>query len=375
MKSTLNTLIYRHTSILDRYFFREFWGPFFLSVGGFALIGIVDILFYLVELVVISGISISVILKLLIYKLPAIMVLFFPMSVLFSIMLLLVRMAKDNELTILRCSGVHTFRILVPLLLATIGTTLLSYITNEKVVPWTNEESDKIIRREIKRKPPPDIVENVVFKDPMGRYFYIKEINAKTSLMKTIFVFEETAQFPRFMTAKKAKWNQMKWQLLDGYIIEFDQNGQLDFSDHFKELTIHVDQNIKTFYSKQKTAKEMDSKELKTKISQLDKGGVSTRALKVEYHLKRSIPTACLIFGLIGIAYCLSFVRSGKDWWGVIISICTAVLSVGFYFFIVALFRALGKDGTLTPFLSAWTPNLIYGSIASSAIYYQCKYK
>ena len=43
------------------------------------------------------------------------MVLFFPMAALFSTMLLLVRMAKDNELTVLRTSGIQTFRIILPI--------------------------------------------------------------------------------------------------------------------------------------------------------------------------------------------------------------------------------------------------------------------
>jgi lipopolysaccharide export system permease protein len=80
--------------------------------------------------------------------------------------------------------------------------------------------------------------------------------------------------------------------------------------------------------------------------------------------MKKSMPIACLIFGLTGMAYCLTFIKSGKDWWGVIISICAAVLTVGFYFFIVAFFRALAKDGSLSPFLGAWIPNIAYGSIS-----------
>ena len=78
----------------------------------------------------------------------------------------------------------------------------------------------------------------------------------------------------------------------------------------------------------------MDSKELKDRIQSLKKGGINTRALKVELHMKKSIPLACLIFGLIGTAYCLSFVKSGKDWWGVIISIIIAMNQKIYFVFI-----------------------------------------
>ena len=119
----------------------------------------------------------------------------------------------------------------------------------------------------------------------------------------------------------------------------------------------------------------MDSNELKEKIIELDKGGMNTRFLKVEYHLKYSLPGMCFIFGIIGIGYCLSFVRTGKDWWGVIMAICVAVLTVGFYFFLLALFRAFAKEGYLPIILGAWGPNLIYGTVATILIYYQCVYR
>ena len=145
--------------------------------------------------------------------------------------------------------------------------------------------------------------------------------------------------------------------------------------DEFHKMQINVSQNMGNFYSNQKTAREMDSKTLRDKIKSLKEGGVSTRSLKVEYHMKKSIPVACFVFGLLGICDCLIFISSGKDWWGVIISICLAVLSVGFYFFIMSFFRALGKDGSLSPHMAAWVPNMIYGSICLITLAYQGRYK
>ena len=277
--SRVNATIQQYTTTLDRYLCKQFLGPFTIAVGGFALIGIIDILFYLVELAIISGISFLTILRLLIYKLPAIMVLFFPMAVLFSVMLLLVRMAKDNELTVLRTSGIPSGRILLPLFILTFSFTLLSYIVNEKVVPWTNGISDKLIRKEIKRTPPPIITENVVFKDGEGRHFYIKKVNTKKNTMDTILIFEKSHQFPRIISAKKASWNNSKWALSNGYIVEFNTDGLIEFSDHFDEMVLSIDQDFSTYYNRQKTAKEMDSKELKNRIKSLSKGGINTRSL------------------------------------------------------------------------------------------------
>lgn len=375
MWSRLKFFYFNKTNILDRYLIREFTGPFLLATGGFAIIAIVDILMYLVELLVISGIPFLTMIRLLIYKLPSLMVLFFPMAVLFAIMLLLVRMAKDNEITVLRVSGVHAIRIVIPLIAVCFMTTILSYYINENLVPWTNRTSDMIIQKEIKKKPPPNILENVVFKDSGNRFFYINKIDKKQSIIRKLLIFEDSPQYPRIITANEAVWKDHSWTLLDGRIIDLNKDGNLEFMDSFYEMKIHVNQSVGSLYTHQKNAREMNSEELRDKIRVRNKGGLSTRSLKVEYYMKFSVPLACFIFGLTGIAFCLNLVQTGKDWWGVIIAICASVLTVGLYFFLVAVCRAFGKEGSLDPFTAAWLPNIIYGGIGGLSTYYYCYFK
>ena len=359
-------------SILDKYLLREFFFPFFLAVGGFAIIGIVDILFYIVELSVLSGVSFFTTIKLLIYKLPAVMVLFFPMATLFATMLLFVRMAKDNELSTLRTSGIHTFRIIAPILLVGIFVSNLSFLFNEKIVPLSNQAADTLIKRELRKSPPPNIAENTIFKDS-NRFFYIKTI--RQNILEYVMILEKTFQNPRIIIAKKADWKDFKWTLYDGTIQDFDKHGNLNHTNHFDEMRIHVNQNIRSYYKKQKKAKEMDSKELQEKILNLKQSGLKSTNFSIEYHLKKSMATTCLVFILIGVSYCFSFVQTGKDWWGVILAICISVLSVGLFFVLLAIFRAFAKAEIIHPLIGAWSPNIIYSIIASTLIYYQCKYR
>ncbi len=363
---------------LDRYLIRQFVGPFLLAVGGFVVIGMIDILFTLVDLFINSSVSFFIVVRLLAYKVPAVMVLFFPMAVLFAVMLLMVRMAKDNEITVLRASGISTGRLLIPIISLCILATLIALFTNETLVPWSNKISDSLINQSVNKTPPPDIAENVFFKDQGSRYFYINKVHPKTGIMENVLVYEVSEAYPRVTTAKTAHWDQKTWTLTQGYIQDYDDNGMVSYTSHFEDMKINISRNLNSFYSDQKTPYEMDSRELKEQINTLQKGGVSTKNLAVEYYMKSSLPGACLIFGLIGIAFCTWFVQSGKDWWGVVIAVCTAVLSVGFYFFIVAVFRALGKSGIvplITPFLGAWAPNILFGCVASAIVIYQATYK
>ena len=124
-------------------------------------------------------------------------------------------------------------------------------------------------------------------------------------------------------------------------------------------MKILVNENIVN-YSQQKTPEEMNSSELKSMISFLDKGGVSTKYLSTEFFMKFSIPTATLIFALIGIPLSIVSLRSGKAT-GLVLSV---IIMMCFYVF-ASVFRSLGRGGFIAPFWAAWFPSILVGSIGS----------
>jgi hypothetical protein len=70
--------------ILDRYVLRELLPPFVLGLGGFLVILVGDILYTLAEYIVSGRVTFEVVVRLLAYKMPAIMVITFPVSTLFT---------------------------------------------------------------------------------------------------------------------------------------------------------------------------------------------------------------------------------------------------------------------------------------------------
>ena len=181
-------------SIFDRYLLKEFFGPFLFFLGGVIIIGLVDLIFALVDLFVNSGVSIGIVTRLLLYKIPAIMSDVLPMSAIFSTMLLLVRMAKDSEITIIRTSGVNVFRLVIPIALMGISVSLFSWCVNEYVTPWANQVSDTLIRQSIRKQPPPKIVDNVFFKEAGNRYLYIEQVNIKSGEMRNLLFLKKARQ-------------------------------------------------------------------------------------------------------------------------------------------------------------------------------------
>ncbi len=359
--------------ILDRYLLAEVAGPFFFGMIGFVVIGMFDLVFSLVDMFINNGVPFLVVMKILIYKIPAIMVLFYPMAVLFATLIVLIRLAKDSEITVLRAGGLSLGRIVLPIVVAGFLAFGLSYLTNEKVVPWANNISDEILSKAMVKKPSPDILENTFFKESDNRFFYVKKIHKDRREMENIVIHETTDDFPRVITAKTANYEGQLWRLHDGIVYSYDPTGLLRYQGKFEEMTIWVDQQLYNYYRSEKGPREMNAKELKQKIKKLQSSGAETNVLNVEYHMKFSLPMASFIFALIGTAIVLIFIRSSKDLWGVVIAVLTALLSVGFYFFVMATFRSLARGGYIGPFWGAWGPNLLFGMAAIAIIIHQSR--
>ncbi|MBN2058734.1 MAG: LptF/LptG family permease [Candidatus Saganbacteria bacterium] len=356
--------------ILDRYVFREMAGPFLIGVIGFVLVLAVDLLFTMADLIINKGVPLWAMIKLLVYKLPAIMVLTFPVSTLFATSMALGRLSKDNEMVALRTSGVTLFRISVPILAMGLLVSLASYITNERIVPHANFVADNIIRQIIYKQPLPEVKDNVFFKDAHNRYYYAKRVDMKNKTMTSIMVYEITDErFPRVITAERAAFEGRIWNLEQGVVHNYDADGYLKYEGAFSRMKLNVSEDVLSF-SKERTSQDMDSGELKNMINMLEKGGISTHSYETELLMKFSIPATCFVFALIGIPFSLSSPRSGRTW-GMIVTI---VFMFTFYVF-ASVFRSLGKGGVLLPAVAAFTPQLTFMLIGGALLFLEGRFR
>lgn len=356
--------------VVDRYISIEMLGPFLVGVVGFVMVLAVDLLFTMADLIINKGVPLWAVLKLLIYKLPAIMVLTFPVSTLFATAMALGRLAKDNEIVALRTSGVTLFRIAAPIMVLGILVSLASYFTNEKVVPHANHVANNIIRQIIYKKPLPDVKENVFFKDAHNRHYYARRVDMKNKTMENIMIYEVTDErFPRVILAEKATFYGRVWELKEGIIHKYDEKGYLNYEAAFADMKLNVSEDVMSF-SGHKGSQEMNTRELQDKIALLDKGGVSTNALRTELLMKYSIPATCFVFALIGIPFSLPSPRAGRTW-GMVVTI---VFMFTFYVF-TSVFRSLGKGGILPPAVAAFTPQISFSVIGAGLLFWQGWFK
>ncbi|MBU0501831.1 MAG: LptF/LptG family permease [bacterium] len=356
--------------ILNRYLFFEVLGPFLVGVVGFVMVLAVDLLFTMADLIINKGVPLLAVVKLLAYKLPSIMELTFPVSMLFGTAMALGRLSKDTEIVALRTSGINLFQISVPILLLGVVVSAASYINSEKIVPHANHVATNIIRQIIYKQPLPDVEENVFFKDAFNRHYYAKRIDMKNKAMEDVMVYELSSdKYPRVITARQATFEGRLWNLKTGVIHKYDKDGYLNYEAAFADMQLNVSEDVMNF-SEQKTDKEMNSGELRQKITMLGGSGVNTKSLKTELYMKFSIPLTCFVFALIGIPFSMPSPRSGRTW-GMVVTI---VFMFTFYVF-ASVFRSLGRGGIMPPAVAAFTPQITFAVIGAALLFWEGSYK
>jgi len=348
---------------MDRYLMREFLKPFLFSVFAITVIMISNQLYQLTDLILVKQVAVIKVVKLLLYKIPQIMVESFSISILFATLLSLTELVKNNEFTAFRMGGVALHRILAPLLITALLISGATFLINERVVPWTNHRSENIVRRIILQQALPDLQENSFFKGVTdNRYFYIGNIIDETGELEDVMVYEagekkDDRKFPRVITAEAGYFADKVWHLREGMIHKFNQEGEVSYQSAFDDLKINVQKNLDNFYGEQRTTSEMSRQKLKEDIKLFKESGLEVNSLLVDYHLKVAKPLACFIFVLIGAP--LS-VRSQK---GRMFGIIASILIIFSYYVVMSFCRSLGRNGLIPPLLAAWLPNILFGVV------------
>lgn len=349
--------------LIDKYILKEHIKAFFFGLGVFLSIFLVDLLMELIELIVTKNVPFRETARLFFYAIPSLLILVMPMAMLLSTLVVFGQMSSQSEITALKACGVSLYRLVLPALVMGSFVSFLSFVTNEFIVPETNELRQDILRRITFKRPLPKISENVFFDAGEDRTFFVHHYDDQAKKMEDVIVYEfvngPATRFPRIIVADECFWSGNAWTFSKGIIYRFDsQGGQWD-EIRFQDMKMPV----KTTYGewkdyKSKRPHEMSFTELQTHIKKMKKIGIDVRPALVELYTKLSLPFASLFFVLAGAPLAMATRRSGKS-----IGVGISILVIFFYYLLMSVGKALGTGGTLPPYIAAWLQNLVIGSI------------
>lgn len=352
---------------LDRYLLRELAFPFLIALVGFLIFVLLNLILGLRDFMLDRAIGLGAILGLLAYQLPFFLVLSLPVATLFAIFLALGRLSHDREIIALQASGLSLKRIVLPILIASLIISGLGLLLNDRMVPWANHQYQGLIRQLILKRGAPQIQDNTFFKDPQGRFFYVKHYDRKSGRLEGIMVYdlagaaylpELGGRYPNVIVADEGSWDGELWRLQDGVVHKYDERGHLEYELHFESLAIDVGGGLEQLFLASRTPQEMSLAELAAQIRLLRASGLRAEGLIVEYHSKLAIPLAGFIFALFGAPLSLIFSTRSRA-----AGIVLGVLLVGLFQGSFVWTSTLGRRGLIPPGLSAWLPNILFGGI------------
>jgi len=353
--------------IVDKYLLREMAFPFALALVGFIIFIMLNLILQLGDFLLDKSIGLWTVLKILFYKLPDLLILAIPVATLFAIFLTLGRLSHDREIIALQAGGFSLKRIVVPILIFGLLLSLLDLFLNEVLTPWGNQKYYTLIRQMILKNAAPQIKDNAFFKDAEDRFFYVRHYDRENNRLSGVliydmsgglFVEDEAGQYPKVITAEEASWQGDVWELRDGAIHIYDDQGDLKYKARFEKLSIRVGSDLQNLFLEQRTPYEMSSRELRRRIQILRASGLSADSLIVEYHAKLAIPMAGFVFALFGAPLSLLFGHRSRAA-GIVLSVFLVGLFQGTFLWM----EALGKRGILPPAASVWIPHILFGGL------------
>lgn len=350
--------------ILDRYVMGEMLRPFVFGVLSFILIMLSVTLSQFTDLIFSAGAPVGAVIQLLLFTLPSLIVLTFPVAYLFASLLGIGRMTKDFEIVALRGAGISFKRIIAPIIAGAILVSIGNFVFNDKIVPWSNRQVSRIKKELTANISKPLIKPNVFFKGTENRYFYVKEVDGITGLMRDIFVLDQTqAGPPQVITAKRARWiNQGDgnsiWQMEDGAVHKYNESGFVDHEIKYGTLNIQFNLSNASYFGDDLNPSEQSANQLKGQFEGLKKSGVDTHKMEVAYMMKYSVPLATFFAALIAAPLGMIFSRMGAY-----VGVALSIILVFLYYVIMQTFQALGEAGAVPPLIAAWTQNVLFGVI------------
>jgi lipopolysaccharide export system permease protein len=364
-------------SIMDAYLLRELVAPFLFSLGAFLLFCFIQIFFTAADYLINAHAPFFLVLRFLLLAVPQYTPYAFPFACLFATLMGFGRLVADNELTVLRTSGISFFRICrLPLILG-VGMFLLTYWINDTIAPKAVELSTRTLYQITFRTAELPIAPQFFRKDDTtGRVFYVGNVEADHRTMDDVMIFEPAVYSPfrQVTTAEHAIIEGQSLALQGARVVRFKPNGAVDEYHSASDINVGLpvgETADNALASSPTDNSTLTSKQLAQQIKAMENNGQGGSALDVarmSLAQRLSFPCASLISVILALPLA---VRSGRK--GRVLGIALSIMMLFAYYLLMSAFAALGKNEALNPYLAAWIPNLIMGG-AGAILFWQVEH-
>ena len=356
----LSCIITTVKRILSLYIIREISSLFLLGIVIFTLVLLMGRLISLTDLVVSRGVPLADVGRMILYLIPSFLVFTIPMAFLLAVLLAFGRLSADNEIVVIKASGLSLSQMLPPVIFCALVAVMLALGASSAGVPWGNSAFKELSYQVLKRNITATIREKTFWDDIPGIVMYIDQYDEQSSTLKGVIINDGRNSdrpmtiFARDGAVSSTPGSQALLLTLHNGSIHMTGSGGLYRLVDFGEYSMSVgEKGSGTTISRSEP--DMWLSELQ---SQMDKPGISAKnhlKLLSEFHSRFTFPFASLVFAILAVPLGIQNRRSGKSG-GFTVSIAIILA----YYLLTSVVRMLSEKGAVHPAVALWLPNFIF---------------
>ena len=345
--------------LIHRSIFKELLLNFLIIIGFLSFVLFMEKFVRITKLIMGKGVDLIDVIKVFLFLQPSILLLSIPMAILIAVFLTYGRMSSDNEVVILKGSGMSFWSVSRPAIMLSIACFLILLSISLYLLPKSIHAFRKTLYETIAKKASMVIEEETFSNVFRGTVLFVKEMLPHDKF-KGIFIYREgDIKEPLVIVAEEgaisanAEEGIINLSMRNGVIHAFGENSssEASFSEYDFVLT-----------SVAESQRELKPNE--RGIIELWKGRNSSILWMVEFNRRLTFPFACLIFGFLGPALSTKIGKTGRLG-GFSFSLSVLIS----YYVVMILCEGLVKAKNLPPILGGWIPNIIFGVVAMVFFY------
>ena len=345
--------------------------PFLLGLLVFTFIFIIPVMMDRAEQLVSKGVSGLIIASLMIRLIPQALAITLPMSLLLALLVAFGRLSADREFVAMQACGVSLLRLLRPVgLIAVTAWAATTYVLIF-LVPDANQTFREIAFNVTAQRAEGEVKPRVFFDQFPDLVLYAREVPPTGGGWNGVFMADtRPGQRSAIYLAEHGhvsidRINRRVDMVLErGMQHTTDPDGKYDVTQ-FEKATLSVDATGLFGGAVAQGPQEMTIAELRAQIADNEKRidpttgqPISTHNEWMAIHQKFSIPVACLVFGLIGLALGATHRRDGM-----LGSFVLGIIVLFAYYVPLYLGPALVKGHLLPVWMGKWLPNIVLGAL------------
>ena len=351
--------------IIDRYLIRAIITPFVISLLVFTFILEVPLLVDLAEKLLAKGVPAATVTRLMGTLIPQALAITIPMALLVGLLIGIGRLSGDREWVALQSCGVSVYRVARPVLLLAV----LAWAATSWVIIWAVPDANQAFReityRIVAQRVEGEIKPRVFFEDFPNHVLYVRDLAGDGAGWKDVFLADTThPENPVVFLAESGRMVLDREQRTVELVLEHGtqhtsraEAPQEYTVVRFEHLILKLDpESVFPRAGPQRGDRESTIPELQARIQELTRLGLSPHNPIMEIHKKFSIPVACLVFALLGVAFGLTTRRDGK--------LASFVMGIGVifvYYIFMFTSQSAAKGGLVPASLAMWIPNIVLG--------------